>query len=397
MTKIVIEGIHTQIGRAVSLYGAYLLNDKLDSYSFVGISRPDDDQHRYDLTLPQDCVSEIPYKDSIVKITYHKRSTEPIVYDSGTVGFFMEVELEAESKSILIQYMDDARIHVKNIMLGNKKSPKKIACYVFDKMWLLMNRRVKRPIDTVYLKKSLLKDILTDVETFLDPRTAELYHSLGRPYKRNYMLEGLAGTGKTTIIYALASVLDMNVAILNFNTQVDDNVFIKAMQRLPDNSILVLEDIDCLFEERKKNEDQRSMITFSGLLNILDGLMHKDKLLTFMTTNYKNKLDSALIRPGRVDKVYHFDYMGKEQIKKMCKKYYNTIIPDYDEDKRSEETKQFISKVYEDGIKLTPAILQEYLFTTLMTSDTTIVQNFPFLRQIINDHVKEDKTDIYFN
>lgn len=401
MTKIVIEGVHTQIGRAVSLYGAYLLKDVLNSYSFVGISRPDDGHHRYDLTLPQDVSSEIPYKNKIVKITYIKKSEEPISYDSGTVGFFTEVELKADSKDLLLQFMNDARMHVKDVMLGNRKSTKKIACYVFDKMWLLMNRRVKRPIDTVYLKKNLLKEILTDVETFLDPNTSELYHSLGRPYKRNYMLEGRPGTGKTTLIYALASALDMSVAILNFNTQVDDNVFIKAMQRLPENSILVLEDVDCLFEERKKNEDQRSLITFSGLLNILDGLMHKDGLLTFMTTNYKNRLDSALIRPGRVDKVYHFDFMLREQIRMMCKKYMKTIQKeeeeDEEDDKQVEQIKQFISKISEDSLKLTPAILQEYLFTTLTTPDTTIVKNFSLLRQIIADHVKEDKSDAYFN
>ena len=161
MTKIVIEGVHTQIGRAVSLYGAYLLKDTLNSYSFVGISRPDDDQHRYDLTLPQDVSSEIPYKTSTVTITYIKKSEEPISYDSGTVGFFIEVHLEAERKDILIQFMDDARQHVKDVMLGNRKSAKKIACYVFDKMWLLMNRRVKRPIDTVYLKKNMFHSYLS--------------------------------------------------------------------------------------------------------------------------------------------------------------------------------------------------------------------------------------------
>ena len=401
MYKIVIEGVHTQIGRAISLYGAYLLNDKLNSYSFVGISRPDDDQHRYDLTLPHDVFSEIPYKDETVTITYIKRSEEPIVFDSGTVGFFIEVQLEADTKDILLQFMNDARIHVKEVMLGNRKQTKKIACYVFDKMWLLMNRRVKRAIDTVYLKKNMLKDILTDVETFLDPKTAGLYHSLGRPYKRNYMLEGRAGTGKTTLIYSLASTLDMSVAILNFNSQVDDNVFIKAMQRLPDNSILVLEDIDCLFEERKRNDDQRSMITFSGLLNILDGLMHKDGLLTFMTTNYKNRLDSALIRPGRVDKVYHFDYMLRDQIKNMCQKYMKTIFNSETEEEQhteqEEQIKQFIKKIGEYSVKLTPAILQEYLFITLMTPDTTIVDNFGLLRDIINDHVKEDKSETYFN
>lgn len=397
MTKIVIDGVHTQIGRAVSLYGAYLLQDKLNCYSFIGISRQDDNQYIYDLTLPQDIISEIPYKNTIIKITYIKKSKEPITFDSGTVGFFTEVNLEAENKDILIEFMDDSRIHVRNVILGNKKKEKKIACYVFDKMWSLMNRRIKRSIDTIYLKNNILKDILTDINTFIDPNTKELYHSLGRPYKRNYMLEGLAGTGKTSLIYAIASELDMSISILNFNIHVDDNIFIKAMQRLPENSILVLEDIDCLFEERKKNEDHRSMITFSGLLNILDGLMHKDGLITFMTTNYKNKLDGALIRPGRVDKVYNFNYMSEDQIKNMSVKYIKTIRKGVEENIYLEEIKEFICKIRESSLKLTPAILQEYLFITLMNSDKSLVNNFLLLRQILNNHVKDDKSKNYFN
>lgn len=397
MTKIVIEGIHTQIGRAVSLYGAHLLKDKLNSYSFVGISRQYDNQHKYDLTLPTDIISEIQYKDKIVKISYVKKSEEPIVFESSTVGFYTEVILESENSDILIDFMNDSLIHVKNVMLGNKKSSNKIACYVFDKMWLLMNRRVKRPIDTVYLKKNMLNDILKDINNFLDPKTETLYHALGRPYKRNYMLEGYAGTGKTTLIYAIASTLDMSVSILNFNTYVDDNVFIKAMQRLPDNSILVLEDVDCLFEERKKNEDQRSMITFSGLLNILDGLMHKNRLITFMTTNFKNKLDNALIRPGRIDKIYHFGYMSVDQIKKMCEKYIVTIQETIDDDNKNEIIEKFIVKVNESSFKLTPAILQEYLFSTLSSENKNIITNFSLLRQIITDQVKENKSNNYFN
>jgi hypothetical protein len=42
-------------------------------------------------------------------------------------------------------------------------------------------------------------------------------------------------------------------------------------------------------------------VTFSGLLNILDGAVSSEERLIFMTTNYVDRLDSALVRPGRID------------------------------------------------------------------------------------------------
>ena len=40
-------------------------------------------------------------------------------------------------------------------------------------------------------------------------------------------------------------------------------------------------------------------------------MMSKHGLITIMTTNYKLNLDKALIRPGRVDYILHFDFMKK--------------------------------------------------------------------------------------
>ena len=67
-------------------------------------------------------------------------------------------------------------------------------------------------------------------------------------------------------------------------------------RRLPSNTILVLEDIDVLFECRKKNDENKSAISFSGLLNCLDGIAHSDKQIIIMTTNCKMVLNKALTR-----------------------------------------------------------------------------------------------------
>jgi len=60
-----------------------------------------------------------------------------------------------------------------------------------------------------------------------------------------------------------------------------------------------MEDVDAIFIERSKKEE--SGVTFSGLLNAIDGIGAQEGRLLFMTTNHIDRLDPALIRPGRCD------------------------------------------------------------------------------------------------
>ena len=104
---------------------------------------------------------------------------------------------------------------------------------------------------------------------------------MGIPYKsRDSFLKDFRGQEKTSLIFTIASELNRDVA-LNFNKDVDDNVFMRALlEDFPKNAVFVLEDIDVLFKERKENDNFKSMITFSGLLNSLDGMAFKDNLIT---------------------------------------------------------------------------------------------------------------------
>lgn len=92
------------------------------------------------------------------------------------------------------------------------------------------------------------------------------------------------------------------------------------MNHVPERSILLLEDIDAAFNERKQTgEDQGylSGVTFSGLLNALDGVASADERLIFMTTNHPERLDPALIRPGRVDYKALIDNATEDQVRAM--------------------------------------------------------------------------------
>jgi chaperone BCS1 len=85
---------------------------------------------------------------------------------------------------------------------------------------------------------------------------------------------------------------------------------------MPADSLLLLEDIDCAWNERAAKDDAKTL-TFSGLLNVLDGAATPEGRVTFMTTNHKGKLDDALIRPGRVDQQLEFKNATTEQIREL--------------------------------------------------------------------------------
>ena len=64
-------------------------------------------------------------------------------------------------------------------------------------------------------------------------------------YKRNYLLYGPPGTGKTSFITAISSLYNLDIFMVNFGGNVSDSAFIKLISKLPERSLLVLEDIDC--------------------------------------------------------------------------------------------------------------------------------------------------------
>ena len=175
-------------------------------------------------------------------------------------------------------------------------------------------------------------------------------------------MEGLPGTGKTSLITGLASKFNYSISIINFIPKMTDVDLLRSIKSLKlfeeedkkhKKSFLVFEDIDCIFKERKANDEHRNNITFSGLLNALDGITTTD-IICFITTNYKHNLDSALLRPGRIDYIMRFDYAIKEQIV--------NIFRDF----TSETNNDVIQEFYETctrltNTKFTTALLQQYL------------------------------------
>jgi chaperone BCS1 len=213
----------------------------------------------------------------------------------------------------------------------------------------------ERGIDTVILPEGIKQKLTSDLDNFLEAATSTWYAKHGIPYKRSYLFYGAPGTGKTSTIAAMAGYTKRNIAYLHVSDpKMTDSMLKKALQRVPGKCVVVLEDVDALFSLNRKNLGDIPL-SFSGLLNALDGIGGKDATIFVLTSNHIERLDPALIRPGRIDVHMEFPRCTDEQIGLMFKQFY----PDAPES-LSEDFGGRVSKLRESIKNLSTATLQQY-------------------------------------
>ncbi|KAL4729085.1 hypothetical protein ACLX1H_003493 [Fusarium chlamydosporum] len=204
-----------------------------------------------------------------------------------------------------------------------------------DPTWQRCMSRSNRPISTVILNEKTKKDLIEDVTDYLNPNTRRWYSNRGIPYRRGYLLHGPPGTGKSSLSLALAGFFHMRIYMVSLSsiTASEENLA-SLFTELPRRCVVLLEDIDSagLTHTREENKGDNTSevaapvqsppsqpgaptttvtvapgrLSLSGLLNILDGVASQEGRVLIMTTNHLEKLDKALIRPGRVDKIVEF-------------------------------------------------------------------------------------------
>eukprot|EP00439_Symbiodinium_sp_Y106_P039985 s4385_g4.t2 len=166
---------------------------------------------------------------------------------------------------------------------------------------------------------SVKRPLLDDLEWFLKDETRTFYAKHGIPYHRCYLLHGEPGTGKTSFMNSVAGHIQRNLCFIQMDKHMTDDTFRNAMTQLPALSMVVLEDVDALFTNHREADHNNSSLSFSGFLNCLDGLGAPDDVVIFMTTNHPDKLDPAVMRPGRIDL--------KAENKDVASKYFLTFYP----------------------------------------------------------------------
>ena len=227
--------------------------------------------------------------------------------------------------------------------------------------------------DTLAMEEKKKEEIKSDLVKF--SKSKDYYKKIGKAWKRGYLLFGPPGTGKSTMIAAMANFLEYDVYDLELTTVMDNTQLRSLLIETSSKSIIVIEDIDCslnLTGQRKKKEEEEdgdekkmmmksegekkeSKVTLSGLLNFIDGLWSAcggERIIVF-TTNFVDKLDPALIRKGRMDKHIEMSYCGFEAFKVLAKNYL-----DVEESELFDEVKRLLEV---EGIKMTPADVGENL------------------------------------
>ncbi|KAK3342945.1 BCS1 N terminal-domain-containing protein [Neurospora tetraspora] len=208
--------------------------------------------------------------------------------------------------------------------------------------WQRCMARTSRPFSTVILNEKVKKELIDDVTDYLNPATRRWYANRGIPYRRGYLLHGPPGTGKSSLSLALAGFFKMRIYIVSLSSiAANEENLASLFSELPRRCVVLLEDIDTAGLTHTREDGKvvavdgsgsddmvpgqitpgdgttttptpSGRLSLSGLLNILDGVASQEGRVLIMTTNHLEKLDKALIRPGRVDMIVEFGRADKE-------------------------------------------------------------------------------------
>lgn len=384
--------------------------ERISMYLLMNIEnvRPEDDARGFELSLSnRDWTSKDSHKEYIsmfdgsyiytddcgveIKIKYVREKTP---YWNSMMGHFVypyKIYIDAGSHPDSCRSIHRFHNKVAKAFSKTFDEKKTLTIYTANKHgdWLKYDRTYPREIKSIYMDETTKANLLLDMKNFIE--SEKDYQLYGIPYKRNYLLTGIPGSGKSSLIKSVCSELGYDICMLTIESEMTNHALIYAMSSLPKKSVLVVEDIDCLFNKRNTTKDSASF-NFSTLLNILDGVLTCNGLISFVTTNHPEDLDHALVRQGRMDLVLQINYPKRADIKRL---FYdmNENNPEYE---TQEEKKKAFDIFYSEiaGKNITMAAIMNFLFKyrkgNYREHIDDLVNTDKYIKEIMNESASKE-------
>ena len=253
-------------------------------------------------------------------------------------------------------------------MLTQSKSKKSIQNKLPDSHLIYTKHsfHTTRSFDNVFFEKR--DKVKKHVEFFLTRK--DWYEKKGIPYTLGFMFHGDPGCGKTSTIKAIANTARRHIVniqlsqiktkeqlrhlFFNDDIHVSDGVKTERFTIPVHERLYVIEDIDAMGDavlERKfktpvlkkekptgedawmqskmQDEEENEPIDLSFLLNLLDGTLEASGRIIAISSNFPERIDKALIRPGRIDMIVHFRKCTRQTLREMVDSFYDQAFEDW--------------------------------------------------------------------
>ncbi|KAL4566377.1 hypothetical protein LXL04_030492 [Taraxacum kok-saghyz] len=243
------------------------------------------------------------------ELCFHKKHKEVILKKYLPFVLKKSVEMKNEKKAVKLHTVDyyNGLDYWSPVVLNHPAT--------FDSMAMDLDKKI---------------ELLEDLDMFV--RRKEYYRRVGRAWKRGYLFYGPPGTGKSSLIAAMANYLKFDVYDLDLKEVRGNSDLRKILVGTKNRSIIVIEDIDSCGvglqnrdgeNDSPNSNDDDDKISLSGLLNFVDGLWSScgDEKIIVFTTNHKERLDAALLRPGRMDVQVEMSYCSYGGFKVLASTY----------------------------------------------------------------------------
>jgi SpoVK/Ycf46/Vps4 family AAA+-type ATPase len=305
------------------------------------------------------------------------KSTSKHQYDTITITIFSY----KSNLNTIKNYVDN--LTKKHLALIENSRKNKLFIYTLIKaqyvkksfeLWNEIQFLSTRTFSNIFFKEK--NDIIKKIDFFLHNK--QWFYDKGIPYSLGIGTYGPPGTGKTSIIKSIANYTNRNIIVISLKlikTKIQlNNIFFEEFYNENNNNvigfdkkIIVFEDIDCIGDivldrnlksdkyvkyvsnsndiNEKINEkiskkidekisetisvfNENDLITLDDILNLWDGIRETSGRIMIISSNYYHKLDSALVRPGRIDITLELSYVSHQIIKEMYIHFFEQEMDD---------------------------------------------------------------------